>query len=52
MREALELLESSDEAHERIAARTGTGASDAPRRHFTRVTGRPPEGHRRTFDTR
>lgn len=49
VRLAQELLESSDESVERIAARTGMGTAATLRRHFTRVTGLPPEAYRRTF---
>ncbi|MEU5999938.1 helix-turn-helix domain-containing protein [Streptomyces sp. NPDC047197] len=49
VRLAQELLESSDESVERIAARTGMGTSATLRRHFARVTGLPPEAYRRTF---
>ncbi|MGW0904576.1 helix-turn-helix domain-containing protein [Streptomyces sp. NPDC002853] len=49
VRLAQELLESGDESVERIAARTGMGTSATLRRHFTRVTGLPPEAYRRTF---
>lgn len=49
VRLAQELLESGDESIERIAARTGMGTSATLRRHFTRVTGLPPEAYRRTF---
>jgi transcriptional regulator GlxA family with amidase domain len=49
VRLAQELLESGDDSVERIAARTGMGTSATLRRHFTRVTGLPPEAYRRTF---
>ncbi|MGW5737699.1 MULTISPECIES: helix-turn-helix domain-containing protein [Streptomyces] len=49
VRLAQELLETGDESVERIAARTGMGTSATLRRHFTRVTGLPPEAYRRTF---
>ncbi|MFC9676663.1 hypothetical protein [Streptomyces sp. NPDC056949] len=52
MREALELLESSDDTVERIAVRNGTGASAALRRHVAGVTGLPPEARPRTFGGR
>ncbi|MFD3475271.1 helix-turn-helix domain-containing protein [Streptomyces sp. NPDC058695] len=52
VREAQELLESSDDTVERIAARTGMGTAATLRRHFTRVTGLPPEAYRRTFGGR
>ncbi|MGW6063171.1 helix-turn-helix domain-containing protein [Streptomyces sp. NPDC055189] len=49
VRQAQELLESSDDSIERIAARTGMGTAATLRRHFARVTGLPPEAYRRTF---
>ncbi|MFD4693960.1 helix-turn-helix domain-containing protein [Streptomyces sp. NPDC058463] len=49
VRQAQELLESSDAGIERIAVWTGMGTAATLRRHFTRVTGLPPEAYRRTF---
>lgn len=51
VRQAQELLESSDAGIERIAVWTGMGTAATLRRHFTRVTGLPPEAYRRTFGT-
>lgn len=52
VRLAQELLESGDGSVEHIAARTGMGTSATLRRHFSRVTGLPPEAYRRTFGMR
>ncbi|MFJ8386549.1 helix-turn-helix domain-containing protein [Streptomyces sp. NPDC094438] len=52
VRQAQELLESGHDSVEHIAARTGMGTAATLRRHFTRVTGLPPEAYRRTFGAR
>ncbi|MEV8525114.1 MULTISPECIES: helix-turn-helix domain-containing protein [unclassified Streptomyces] len=52
VRQAQELLESGHDSIEHIAARTGMGTAATLRRHFTRVTGLPPEAYRRTFGSR
>lgn len=46
---ARELLETSDEAIDRIAAMTGMGTAATLRRHFNRSVGVPPDTYRRTF---
>ncbi|WP_229916465.1 helix-turn-helix domain-containing protein [Streptomyces fructofermentans] len=48
---ARELLETTDESVERIAARTGMGTAATLRRHFHRALGVPPDTYRRTFRT-
>ncbi|MDI2131668.1 helix-turn-helix domain-containing protein [Yinghuangia seranimata] len=49
IRRAQELLETTDTAVERIAARTGMGTATTLRRHFHRAVGVPPDTYRRTF---
>jgi transcriptional regulator GlxA family with amidase domain len=46
---AQELLESTDDSVELVAARTGMGTATTLRRHFNRAVGVPPEAYRRTF---
>ena len=46
---ARELLETTDQSIELIAARTGTGTATTLRRHFHRAVGVPPATYRRTF---
>ncbi|WP_017580244.1 helix-turn-helix domain-containing protein [Nocardiopsis valliformis] len=49
---AQELLETTDDAVEHIAARTGMGTGATLRRHFHRALGVPPDTYRRTFRER
>lgn len=46
---AQELLETTDDSVELIAARTGMGTATTLRRHFNRAIGVPPDAYRRTF---
>ena len=46
---AQELLETTDDGIELIAARTGMGTAATLRRHFHRALGVPPDVYRRTF---
>jgi AraC family transcriptional activator FtrA len=46
---AQELLETTDDSVELIAARTGMGTAATLRRHFNRAVGVPPDTYRRTF---
>ncbi len=46
---AQELLETTDDSIEHIAAGTGMGTAATLRRHFHRALGVPPETYRRTF---
>ncbi|WP_345466822.1 helix-turn-helix domain-containing protein [Actinoallomurus oryzae] len=46
---AQELLETTDDSVESIAARTGMGTAATLRRHFNRAVGVPPDAYRRTF---
>jgi AraC family transcriptional activator FtrA len=46
---AQELLETTDDAIELIAARTGMGTAATLRRHFNRTVGVAPDTYRRTF---
>jgi AraC family transcriptional regulator, transcriptional activator FtrA len=46
---AQELLETTGDSIERIAANTGMGTAATLRRHFHRLLGVPPETYRRTF---
>jgi transcriptional regulator GlxA family with amidase domain len=48
---AQELLETTDECIEQIAAQTGMGTAATLRRHFNRTVGVPPDTYRRTFRT-
>ncbi|MEV7780622.1 helix-turn-helix domain-containing protein [Kitasatospora sp. NPDC088351] len=49
MHRAQELLESTDESVDQVAARVGMGSAATLRRHFNRVVGVPPDTYRRTF---
>ncbi|MFI9723193.1 helix-turn-helix domain-containing protein [Streptomyces sp. NPDC052396] len=46
---AQELLETTDDSVESIAAATGMGTAASLRRHFNRTVGVPPDAYRRTF---
>jgi AraC family transcriptional regulator, transcriptional activator FtrA len=48
---AQELLETTGDSVEQVAARTGMGTAATLRRHFNRVIGVPPDTYRRTFRT-
>ncbi|MFD8060070.1 helix-turn-helix domain-containing protein [Streptomyces cyaneofuscatus] len=52
IRRAQELLESTDDTVDAIAAATGMGTATTLRRHFHRTVGVPPDAYRRTFRTR
>ncbi|MFB4316823.1 helix-turn-helix domain-containing protein [Actinomadura sp. 21ATH] len=49
IRRAQELLETTDDGVEAIAAATGMGTGATLRRHFNRAVGVPPDAYRRTF---
>jgi transcriptional regulator GlxA family with amidase domain len=49
IRRAQELLESTDDVVDAIAAATGMGTATTLRRHFNRTVGVPPDTYRRTF---
>ncbi|MGA5196612.1 helix-turn-helix domain-containing protein [Streptomyces exfoliatus] len=49
IRRAQELLESSGDSLDTIAAATGMGTATTLRRHFNRTLGVPPDTYRRTF---
>ncbi|SNR78946.1 Helix-turn-helix domain-containing protein [Actinomadura mexicana] len=49
IRRAQELLETTDDGVEPIAAATGMGTGTTLRRHFNRTVGVPPDTYRRTF---
>ncbi|MEV3932321.1 MULTISPECIES: GlxA family transcriptional regulator [unclassified Streptomyces] len=49
IRHAQELLESTDDTVDAIAAATGMGTATTLRRHFHRTVGVPPDAYRRTF---
>lgn len=49
IRRAQELLETTDDGLDRIAARTGMGTATTLRRHFQRALGVSPGAYRRTF---
>ncbi|SDO05761.1 Transcriptional regulator GlxA family, contains an amidase domain and an AraC-type DNA-binding HTH domain [Streptomyces sp. cf386] len=49
IRRAQELLESTDDSVDAIAAATGMGTATTLRRHFNRTLGVPPDTYRRTF---
>ena len=49
IRHAQELLETTDDTIDTIAAATGMGTSTTLRRHFHRTVGVPPDTYRRTF---
>jgi AraC family transcriptional regulator, transcriptional activator FtrA len=52
IRHAQELLETTDDGIDTIAAATGMGTATTLRRHFNRTVGVPPDTYRRTFRTR
>ncbi|GAA3150411.1 helix-turn-helix domain-containing protein [Planomonospora alba] len=52
IRHAQELLETTDDSVEAIAAATGMGTATTLRRHFNRTVGVPPDTYRRTFRSR
>ncbi|WP_424923661.1 helix-turn-helix domain-containing protein [Actinomadura darangshiensis] len=52
IRHAQELLETTGDSVETIAAATGMGTATTLRRHFNRTVGVPPDAYRRTFRTR
>lgn len=47
-----ELLETTDDTVDTIAAATGFGTATTLRRHFNRTVGVPPDSYRRTFRSR
>ena len=49
IQQAQELLETSSDSIEQIAAQTGMGTAATLRRHFSRAVGVPPDTYRRTF---
>ncbi|MBL1082287.1 helix-turn-helix domain-containing protein [Streptomyces actinomycinicus] len=49
IRRAQELLETTDDTVDTIAAATGMGSATTLRRHFNRTVGVPPDTYRRTF---
>ncbi|MET9373801.1 helix-turn-helix domain-containing protein [Streptomyces sp. NPDC002992] len=49
IRRAQELLESTGDSIDAIAAATGMGTATTLRRHFNRTIGVPPDAYRRTF---
>jgi transcriptional regulator GlxA family with amidase domain len=49
IRRAQELLETTDDSIDTIAAATGMGTATTLRRHFNRTVGVPPDTYRRTF---
>jgi AraC family transcriptional regulator, transcriptional activator FtrA len=51
IRHAQELLETTDDSVDVIAAATGMGTATTLRRHFNRAIGVPPATYRRTFRT-
>ncbi|MGP4110277.1 helix-turn-helix domain-containing protein [Streptomyces sp. 4N509B] len=52
IRHAQELLETTDDSVDTIAAATGMGTATTLRRHFNRTVGVPPDTYRRTFRSR
>jgi len=52
IRHAQELLETTDDGIDAIAAATGMGTATTLRRHFNRTVGVPPDAYRRTFRSR
>jgi AraC family transcriptional activator FtrA len=52
IRHAQELLETTDDGIDSIAAATGMGTATTLRRHFNRTVGVPPDTYRRTFRSR
>ncbi|MGW3406362.1 helix-turn-helix domain-containing protein, partial [Streptomyces zhihengii] len=51
IRRAQELLETTDQSVDAVAAATGMGTATTLRRHFHRTVGVPPDTYRRTFRT-
>jgi len=51
VRRAQELLETTDDGIETVAAAAGMGTATTLRRHFHRTVGVPPDTYRRTFRT-
>jgi AraC family transcriptional regulator, transcriptional activator FtrA len=49
IRRAQELLETTDDSVDTIAAAAGIGTATTLRRHFHRIIGVPPDAYRRTF---
>jgi transcriptional regulator GlxA family with amidase domain len=49
IRRAQELLETTDDSVDAIAAAAGMGTATTLRRHFNRTVGVPPDAYRRTF---
>ncbi|MBG0831835.1 DJ-1/PfpI family protein [Planomonospora sp. ID67723] len=49
IRHAQELLETTNDSIDTIAATTGMGTATTMRRHFNRTVGVPPDAYRRTF---
>jgi transcriptional regulator GlxA family with amidase domain len=49
IRRAQELLETTDNSIDAIAAAAGMGTATTLRRHFNRTVGVPPDAYRRTF---
>ncbi|TMR25374.1 helix-turn-helix domain-containing protein, partial [Actinomadura geliboluensis] len=52
IRHAQELLETTDDGIDAIAASTGMGTATTLRRNFNRTVGVPPDTYRRTFRAR
>lgn len=52
IRHAQELLETTDDSVDTIAAAAGMGTATTLRRHFNRTVGVPPDTYRRTFRSR
>jgi AraC family transcriptional regulator, transcriptional activator FtrA len=52
IRRAQELLETTDDSVDAIAAATGMGTATTLRRHFNQTVGVPPDTYRRTFRSR
>ncbi|MEE1782929.1 helix-turn-helix domain-containing protein [Streptomyces sp. SP17BM10] len=52
IRHAQELLETTEDSVDAIAAATGMGTGTTLRRHFNRTVGVPPDAYRRTFRLR
>jgi len=49
IRRAQELLETTDDSVDAVAAATGMGTATTLRRHFQRTVGVSPQAYRRTF---
>jgi transcriptional regulator GlxA family with amidase domain len=49
IRRAQELLETTDDSVDAVAAAVGMGTATTLRRHFNRTVGVPPDTYRRTF---